>query len=104
LIKLEANGDASPNTDYVSRYREYKYQEALFELLSRQYEVARLDESRESGPLQVIDIATPPENKSKPKRAQTALAAAALTELLFALGILARHFLARTRKTRHTTN
>lgn len=59
-------GDAS---DYIGKYREYKYQETLFDLFSRQYELAKLDESREGALIQVVDVAQIPEWKSKPKRA-----------------------------------
>jgi len=82
LSRTEALGQASAGTDYVGKYREYKYQETLFELFSRQYELARLDESREGASIQVVDVATKPERKSKPKRAATALAAAIGTFLL----------------------
>lgn len=89
LDKLAATErpDAS-DAGYISRYREYKYQESLFELFSRQFEVARLDESREGGLIQVVDRATPPEYKSKPKRAFVALSAAVLTAMVLALGLL----------------
>lgn len=56
------------SADYITRYREFKYQETLFELMSRQYEIARVDESREGGLIQVVDVAQPAERKSKPKR------------------------------------
>lgn len=92
LIKLEAKTDDTLGADYVSRYREYKYQEALYELFSKQYEIARLDESREGGLIQVIDVATPPEHKSKPKRAFTALGGALLTALLLSLALMIRHY------------
>jgi uncharacterized protein involved in exopolysaccharide biosynthesis len=55
---------------YIAAYREFKYQEGLFDLIARQYELARVDESREGGQLQVIDAAQAPERKSKPKRSQ----------------------------------
>ena len=54
--------------DYIGKYREFKYQEALFELYARQYEMARLDESREGTLIQVVDQAEPPEKKVKPAR------------------------------------
>ena len=44
--------------DYVSKYREFKYQETLFELFARQYELARVDESREGALIQVVDSRT----------------------------------------------
>lgn len=43
--------------EYVRKQREVKYHEALFEMLAKQYEGARLDESREAPLLQVIDRA-----------------------------------------------
>jgi uncharacterized protein involved in exopolysaccharide biosynthesis len=73
LSRLEVATDSRGDADYVSRYREFKYQEVLFELFSKQYELARLDESREGAPIQVVDPATPPEVKSKPRRAFTAI-------------------------------
>lgn len=92
LLKLEASGEAGGNADYVGRYREYKYQETLFELFSKQYEMARLDESREGAMIQVIDEATPPEYKSKPKRAMIAFGTAIVTGLLLLALLLGRHF------------
>lgn len=73
LGRLEATSDRPPPGDYVGKYREYKYQETLFELFSKQYELARLDESREGALIQVVDVASVPEWKSKPKRATAAL-------------------------------
>lgn len=67
---------------YVGAYREFKYQESLFDLIARQYELARVDESRDGGQLQVIDTAQVPERKSKPKRSL-------LMILGFGLGLLA---------------
>jgi uncharacterized protein involved in exopolysaccharide biosynthesis len=93
LLKLESSADASGDADYIGRYREYKYQETLFELFSKQYEIARLDESREGALIQVVDVATPAEHKSKPKRAVIALAAAFGVGLLLAIVVLVRQFL-----------
>ena len=73
LGRIEATAGQGDSADYVGKYREFKYQEALFEQFSRQYELARVDESRE-GQLQVIDMAQPPEKKSWPRRALLALA------------------------------
>lgn len=53
--------------EYVRKEREVKFHEALFEILSKQYEAARLDESRDA-PLQVLDRATTPDSKSGPHR------------------------------------
>jgi len=55
-------------SDYITKYRDFKYQETLFELFAKQYEIARVDESREGALIQVVDTALPPERKSKPKK------------------------------------
>ena len=55
--------------DYVRRFREVKYYETLFELLAKQYEIARIDEAKDATLIQALDRAVTPERKSKPKRA-----------------------------------
>jgi len=93
LGKLEsADRLDSSDVGYISRYREYKYQESLFELFSRQFEAARLDEAREGSLIQVVDPATPPEYKSKPKRAFIAVAAAVSAGLLLVVWLVFCHF------------
>jgi tyrosine-protein kinase Etk/Wzc len=54
--------------EYVRKEREVKYHEALFEMLSRQYEAARLDEARDAPVLQVLDPPSYPDSKSGPRR------------------------------------
>lgn len=61
--------------DYVAKFREFKYQETLFELFAKQFEMAKVDESREGAVIQVLDAAQPPERKSKPKKALIAIVA-----------------------------
>ena len=89
LARLEQSTDGS-GPDYVGKYREFKYQETLFDLFARQYELARADESREGALIQVVDVAQPPERKSKPKRALTAITATLATALLLAVGVVMR--------------
>jgi tyrosine-protein kinase Etk/Wzc len=55
-------------TEYFRKFREVKYYETLFEVLAKQYELARIDEARDSALIQVIDAAVPPERKARPKR------------------------------------
>lgn len=76
LNKLEnTNSKTGGDGDYVTRYREFKYQETLFDLFAKQYELAKVDEAREGAVIQVLDAAQPPERKSKPKKALIAMAA-----------------------------
>ncbi len=60
--------------DYVRARRELKLQETLLEGMVRQYEIAKLDEAKEGPVLQQVDVATPPDYKSKPSRAMIVLA------------------------------
>lgn len=54
--------------EYVRSLRNVKYQETIFELLSKQYELAKIDEAKESSNIQILDYAVPAEKKSKPKK------------------------------------
>ena len=72
----DERGNGSKSSEYIAKYREYKYQETLFEIFSKQYELARVDEGREGPMIQVIDYAEPPEKKSSPKKLLIALGAA----------------------------
>jgi tyrosine-protein kinase Etk/Wzc len=77
LTKSEKEEPASQGiSDYVARYREFKYQETMLELFAKQFELAKVDESREGAVIQVLDIAEPPERKAKPKKAMIAIIAA----------------------------
>lgn len=90
LAQLERTSSSSVGPDYVGKYREFKYQETLFDVFARQYELARADESREGSLIQVIDKATPPERKSKPKRGFVAVTTTLVTALVLTLGLILR--------------
>lgn len=70
LADAEKILDKTPNTSlkYMDALRNLKYQEALYEMLAKQYEMAKLDEAREAPLLQVLDKAQKPENKVTPNR------------------------------------
>ena len=82
--------DGQGGPDYISRFREFKYQETLFELYARQFELARVDESREGALIQVVDPAQAAERKSKPKRAIVGLIVMAASLVGFALFVVGR--------------
>jgi uncharacterized protein involved in exopolysaccharide biosynthesis len=75
LSKLENgranNGNATGKQEglgNIKLLRDLKYQQMLFELLAKQYELARIDEAKDPMIVQVLDPATTPERKYKPKR------------------------------------
>ena len=53
---------------YVELYRRNKVSEAVYELLTKQYEIARLEEARDVPTAQVLDAAVVPQKKSSPHR------------------------------------
>jgi len=52
---------------YIRKARDVKYHEALFDIIAKQYEAARLDEAKDA-PLQVLDRPVVPDTKSGPPR------------------------------------
>jgi uncharacterized protein involved in exopolysaccharide biosynthesis len=64
-------GDTSPGNaglDNLGRLRDVKYYEFLYEMLAKQFELAKIDEAKNSTVVQVMDVAIEPDRKSKPRR------------------------------------
>jgi len=59
--------------EYMRRVRDLKYAETVYELLAKQFEVAKIDEAKQSSVIQVLDRALVPEKKSKPQRSMIVL-------------------------------
>ncbi|MBP8644587.1 MAG: hypothetical protein KBH99_00525 [Syntrophobacteraceae bacterium] len=82
LKKLEAGADSSYGStiiptsempvlgvEYLRKLREFKIQEAIYEILLKQYETAKIDEANDAASsIQVLDWATVPDKRIKPKR------------------------------------
>jgi tyrosine-protein kinase Etk/Wzc len=54
--------------EYLRAAHELQYQQALFDMLMKQYDAARLDEAKEAAIIQVVEPAIEPDSKSAPKR------------------------------------
>lgn len=72
--------------EYARFVREVEVQSAIFELLTQQYEQAKIMEVKDTPTVQVLDRASPPEKKSRPKRSRTVLLAAVFGLIVGALG------------------
>ena len=80
LAKLGGSGDnpdsiivpkgqmTAASLEYVRRLRDVKYYETIFDILARQFELAKLDEAKEGAIIQVVDPAIVPDRKSFPRR------------------------------------
>lgn len=64
--------------EYVRKFRDVKYNETIFEILARQFEIAKLDEAKQGAVVQVVDYAIPPDRRSFPKRALIVIGATAV--------------------------
>jgi tyrosine-protein kinase Etk/Wzc len=62
--------------EYIRKLRDVKYYETIFDLLARQYEVAKVDEAKQGSVVQVVDRAIVPDRKSSPQRTLIVLGAA----------------------------
>jgi uncharacterized protein involved in exopolysaccharide biosynthesis len=62
--------------EYIRKLRDVKYYETIFDILARQFEVAKLDEAKEGALIQVVDPAIVPDKRSFPKRGLIVIVAA----------------------------
>lgn len=85
-------------TDYVRKMRELKFNEALYEILLRQFEVAKLDEARDAPTIQIVEAAVPPETRFAPRRAQMVVTAFVLSFFISVLGAFFLEFMERSRQ------
>lgn len=69
---------AAAGMEYIRRLRDVKYYETIFEILARQFELAKLDEAKEGAIIQVVDPAIVPDRKSSPRRALIVIGTAAV--------------------------
>jgi uncharacterized protein involved in exopolysaccharide biosynthesis len=65
---------AGAGLQYLRAEHELQYQQMVFDLLLKQYDAARLDEAKEAAVIQVVESATPPDQKSSPHRTLIVLA------------------------------
>jgi tyrosine-protein kinase Etk/Wzc len=105
IARLEGGGENSAipsvgslpslEQEYVRLKREFNIQESLVELLTKQYEMASLSQSKDISPFQVILKARMPERKSKPSRSSIILKD---TILAFSISIISALVLERLAK------
>ncbi len=54
--------------EYIQKLRNVRYYETIFDLMARQYEIAKVDEARQGAIVQVVDHASVPDHHSSPLR------------------------------------
>ncbi|HEY6444930.1 MAG TPA: Wzz/FepE/Etk N-terminal domain-containing protein [Acidobacteriaceae bacterium] len=83
--------------EYVRKLRDVKYYETIFEILARQFELAKLDEAKEGALVQVVDPALKPDRKSFPRRGLIVIVAFFVGLFLGVLAALTQAGLAQLR-------
>jgi capsule polysaccharide export protein KpsE/RkpR len=68
--------------EYARLLRDVKIQEAVYELLTQQYEQAKIMEAKDTPTIQILDRASPPEKKSIPKRSRIVVLAAVFSIII----------------------
>ena len=72
---------------YADLYRRVKIDEAVYETLTKQYELARVEEAKQVPSVKVIDVAKPAERRSGPSRLLITLGGALLSLCLGAIWV-----------------
>lgn len=100
LTDAEITLDRTPNTSlhYMDALRNLKYQESMYEVLAKQFEMAKLDEVKDAPSIQVLDKAVVPEKKSKPKRSLMVIFPTLAAFFLAVIGVLIFERMARAVK------
>ncbi len=75
---------------YARLLRNFKVQETLYELLTRQYEIAKINEAKNTSTIQVLDNAIPADSKAKPRRSRIVLLATFCAAFLSFIAALVR--------------
>jgi capsule polysaccharide export protein KpsE/RkpR len=76
---------------YYDLYRQAKIRETVYELLTQQYEMAKVQEAKELPTVRVMDPAVKPERKSSPKRTIIVLLSVMGAWILAAFFVLGRN-------------
>lgn len=86
---------------YMDLYRRERIQDSLFEILTKQYELARVEEAREVAAVKVLDPAEVPERKSSPPRTVIAVSGAAFAIILGVIWIIGPEAWRRSAMSKH---
>ena len=83
----------SASMEYATLFREFKFREALNQMLMRQYETAKINEVNDPMVIQKIGDATYPELRDSPKRSKIVVLATLLGGFLGVFIAFIRHFM-----------
>ena len=82
--------------------RQLKIQEVIFELLTSQYEQAKIQEAKDTPTVQVLDHAVPPEKRTKPKRKVIVIVAGICSLFMSTSYAFLKEYLEKIKRTKNT--
>lgn len=98
-IKFEdSRGSSGRGIDSLRLLRNVKHYETIYELLAKQYELAKIDEAKDSAVVQVLDKAIEPDRKSKPRRLMIVLSSTFAVGLVVLLWVCMREAVERVKR------
>jgi len=89
-VEMPTSKIPTASLEYIRKMRDVKYHETLFEMLSRQYEIAKVDEAKAGEIIQVVDPAQVPDRKSWPPRALLTMVAGFFGMIFAAFWLIVR--------------
>ena len=109
IERLEAQPDANDplnplggmpaaRFEYLEKFRVWKFQEVLYGTLMRFFETARLEEASNPVVIQAIDMASPPEERFKPKRKLMVILATMLGFFIAVFAAFVAEFIRRAKE------
>ncbi|MCX7144329.1 MAG: Wzz/FepE/Etk N-terminal domain-containing protein [Proteobacteria bacterium] len=94
---VNAKATSESGIDNLGLLRNVKYHETIYELLAKQFELAKIDEAKDSAVVQVMDNAIEPDRKSKPKRSVIVLLSTLAALFIGVLWAFVREGIARAK-------
>ncbi len=84
--------------DYLRKLRELRTNEALYEILLKEFEAAKLEEGKDVSVIQVVEQAVQPESRFKPKRKQMVILAFVVSLFVSSIGAFFLELIDRSRR------
>jgi uncharacterized protein involved in exopolysaccharide biosynthesis len=96
-IEIPAGKLPEVGLEYARKLRDFKYHEAIYEFLQKQYQAARIDEAKLAPVIQVVDHAVRPDRKSGPPRTAITVLSALIAGLAVWFWLLVKYHSAMAR-------
>lgn len=98
LADISTRSMPEAGLEYIRKLRDVRYHESLWEALTKQYEIARIDEAKDASLIQPLDKAVRPLKKARPHRSWIILLTAFCATFVVCVFVLISESVERARK------